>query len=341
MANWGVTGKLGGGKTLWAVWMAVQYLRDGKRVAANIDLFPEFFLKVVKDQDDLKLYRLPDSPTRRDLDVIGVGNPSSDESKNGLLILDECGNILNSRTYNDSSRKGLIEWFLHARKLGWDCIFIVQNLSLIDKQIRDALVEYKVVVKRLDRLKVPFLASLGFKISLPKIHFANIFYGTEARSISADKDFFTGKDLYKVYSTRQLLVGTGVGSDGEVVEVEPLHGGVSSCLSPWHLKGRYMSRSNLIKPYAIGGALFGLFFGSAAVIAYGWTAGYQVPVVKVEKPPEIVRDLKGLVSNQDGSMVAIFADGRSERSRRYTQDADGYAVTLEDGKLHRLEGVKK
>lgn len=340
MSNWGVTGKLGGGKTLWAVWMAVQYLRDGKRVAANIDLYPEHFLKNIKDEKDLRLLRIPDSPTRRDLDVIGVGNESSDESQNGLLILDECGNILNSRTYNDAGRKGLIEWFLHARKLGWDCIFIVQNLSLLDKQIRDALVEYKVVVKRLDRLKVPFLSTLGFKISLPQIHFANIFYGTESRSISADKDFFRGRDLYKAYSTRQMLVGEGIGADGEIKAVETLNDGVSTTLSPWHLKGRHMSRAALIKPYAFGGVIFGLFFGAATVLSYGWTAGYKLPDKTVERI-EVVRDLKGLVSGDDGSVVAVMGDGRSERSFRISRDADGLAVRLSDGKDHRLEGGKK
>lgn len=340
MSNWGVTGKLGSGKTLWAVWMAEQYLRDGKRVAANIDFFPEHFLKVIKDEDDIKLYRIPDSPTRRDLDVIGVGNDSSDESKNGLLILDECGNILNSRTYNDRDRKGLIEWFLHARKLGWDCIFIVQNLSLLDKQIRDALIEYKVVVKRLDRLKVPFLSSLGFKISLPQIHFANVFYGTESRAVSADKDFFRGKDLYKAYSTRQMLVGEGIGADGEVKAVETLNDAVSTVLSPWHVKGRYMSRSKLIKPYAVGGAIFGLILGCSVVVAYGLTAGYKIPD-KGSQRIEVVRDLKGIVSQDDGSVVTVLGDGRSERSFRFSQDADGLAVRLADGKDHKLASSGK
>lgn len=340
MANWGVTGKLGGGKTLWAVYKAAEYLRKGKRVAANIDLFSDKILYTIKDEQDVKLFRIPDSPSRRDLDLIGTGNDSSDESKNGLLILDECGNILNSRNYNDPERKKLIEWFLHARKLGWDCIFIVQNLSLLDKQIRDALIEYKVVVNRMDRLNLPLLSSLGFKIPLPKIHYANIYYGTEARAVTADKDFFRGKDLYNFYSTRQLLIGQGIGEDGESKAIDAHNAGVSSSLSPWHLKGRFMSRSALIKPYLVGGIFFGLFLGALSLGSYFWTAGYRKPV-KEEKPPEVLRDLKGIVSGENGSFTVILPDGRSERSQRFSMDSDGLSVRLSDGKDHRLQGDKK
>lgn len=45
------------------------------------------------------MIRLPDKPSLNDLLAIGVGNTSYDESRNGLLVLDECGTWFNSRSW--------------------------------------------------------------------------------------------------------------------------------------------------------------------------------------------------------------------------------------------------
>src|SRR5690606_41824258 len=52
---------------------------------------------------------------------------------------------------SDKGRTAVIDWCLHARKLGWDIIFIVQNISIVDKQARLALGEHLVICRRLDR----------------------------------------------------------------------------------------------------------------------------------------------------------------------------------------------
>jgi hypothetical protein len=226
MPSWAVTGKLGGGKTLWAVRMIRKYLVSGRPVASNIDIFPEKFLSPIRDEKSFCLYRLPNSIRREDLDTIGIANFSNDEIKNGLLVLDESGVSLNARSYNESGRKELIEWFLHARKLGWDLMFIVQSVSLIDKQIREAILEYRVVCKRMDRLLIPFLVWFGIKIKMPRFHFVIIRYGMEPAATIADRDVFRGNDLFSAFNTKQIL------TDAQQ------QGGVLSILSPWHLLTR-------------------------------------------------------------------------------------------------------
>ena len=48
-----------------------------------------------------------------DLDAIGHGNPDSyDESLNGVLILDELGTWLNSRSFQDKNRADLLDWLI-------------------------------------------------------------------------------------------------------------------------------------------------------------------------------------------------------------------------------------
>nr|WP_240297107.1 zonular occludens toxin domain-containing protein [Escherichia coli] len=60
----------------------------------------------------------------------------------------------------DKDRQPVIDWFLHARKLGWDIIFLIQDISIMDKQARLALAEHVVYCRRSDKLNIPLLAPL-------------------------------------------------------------------------------------------------------------------------------------------------------------------------------------
>jgi len=226
-----VTGRLGAGKSLAAVGRIRDALLEGRRVATNLDLKLENFLPASAREVDVQ--RVPDKPTVADLDAIGLGTEAVDESRNGLLVLDELGSWLNSREWADKSRQGVIDWLIHSRKRGWDVYFITQAMGQIDKQVREALVEYLVVCRRLDRLKIPFVGGLLSFLSgglikgmMPKLHFAIVRYGTSPDAVIADRWVYLGRDLYDAYDTRQVF--------------SPRYAsGLYSYLTPWHLKGRY------------------------------------------------------------------------------------------------------
>ncbi|MDD4972607.1 MAG: zonular occludens toxin domain-containing protein, partial [Paludibacter sp.] len=133
----------------------------------------------------------------------------SDESKYGLLVLDELGTWFNSRNWRDKGRLEVINWFLHARKLHWDIYLIVQNINSLDDQLVSALCEHLVVCKRTDRLSIPIigpiLKSLGFEKVLPKIHVAKVYYGQSTSSMAVDRWWYRGKDLYAAYNTDQIF----------------------------------------------------------------------------------------------------------------------------------------
>ena len=80
--------------------------------------------------------------------------------------------FFNSRDWQTPERQEVIKWLLHSRKLGWDVILIVQDITLLDKQIRLALCEHVVIVKRLDRIGIPVIGFLfnmiGAKIRFPR-----------------------------------------------------------------------------------------------------------------------------------------------------------------------------
>ena len=206
MAVYFVTGKLGSGKTLSAVYKIKDYLMNGRKVATNLNIsLTGMFGYHAKN---INLVRIPDKPNLADLESIGRGNATYDESLNGLLVLDECGTWFNSRAWADKSRQDLIYWFAHARKLGWDILFLVQSLHVVDKQSRLMFAEHVVYCRRADRLKIPYihwllqLVTLGL-FQLPKIHMAIVKYGDSPTSLVTDRWFYQGSPLYSAYDTKQ------------------------------------------------------------------------------------------------------------------------------------------
>jgi hypothetical protein len=224
MANYSVEGKLGTGKTKFAVWMAQQALIAGRRVASNVDLN----LPMLMPRRGGQYVRIPDKPTAEDLEFVGPGNPDSyDEERNGVMLLDELGTWLNSRSFQDKGRAALLDWLIHARKHGWDVYLIVQDAQMIDRQVREALIEYSARCMRLDRVKIPLvspiLGTLGDVVAavlpaswaaalhthrwgfLPRMHLVTARLGSGPNAVVAQRWTYRGDDLHAAYDTRQIF----------------------------------------------------------------------------------------------------------------------------------------
>lgn len=228
MAVYFVTGKLGAGKSLCAVGKIAEYLAQGRKVATNLDLFLDQYFENNKHP----VTRIPDKPRPEDMELLGKGYDNEDErdcdeSKFGLIVLDECGTWLNSREWNDKERRRLIDWFLHARKLRWDVIFLIQSIDSCDKQIVDSLCEHLVICRRTDRFKIK-----GFK--LPKVHIANVYYGKTTESY-VERWWYKGKDIMPLYDTLQRFKDDVLYTDSGPVDMRATF----TYLPAWHLKGRY------------------------------------------------------------------------------------------------------
>lgn len=204
-----VTGNLGAGKTLQAVALIQKYLCEGKPACSNVDLNLKFL--VGAKAKEVRAFRLPDRPTSEDLQLVGRGNKTKDESQNGIMVLDECGIWFNTRNWNSSGRQDIINFLLMVRKMGWDLYILVQNISVIDKQARDMLPQYVAYCTAIDKMKIPLISSLwrfftGKAIPLPKIHFAVVRYGTSYNGLKADSWFYMGRHLYSAYNTQQIFL---------------------------------------------------------------------------------------------------------------------------------------
>jgi hypothetical protein len=218
MAVYAVTGKLGTGKTKFAVWRAQLALKTGRRVASNVDLWVDKL--VGAKRTGTSYVRLPDKPSAFDLEAVGHGNPGSyDEDRNGVMILDELATWLNARAFQDKGRAALLDWLVHARKLGWDVYLIVQDAGMIDKQVRTALVEYEARCLRLDKVRLPLIGGIINDVAgmfreggdggrwgyLPRMHLVAARVGEGANSVVAERWTYRGDWLHAAYDTRQVF----------------------------------------------------------------------------------------------------------------------------------------
>jgi len=222
MSVYSVEGKLGTGKTKFAVMQAQKALLSNRRVASNVDLKTNLLTPYKRSH----FVRIPDKPLASDLENIGHGNPGTyNEDMNGVLILDELGTWLNSRSFQDPQRMPVIDWLIHARKHGWDVYLIVQDAGMIDKQVREALIEYQCRCMNLSKIRVPIIGNLLGLISpawgyLPKVHTVTARTGYGQNAIVAEKWMYRGTDLHAAFDTRQIFTNAR-------------NFGVHSVLPPW------------------------------------------------------------------------------------------------------------
>lgn len=233
MTDFAFTGKKGTGKSKHAVLrMRDRYLKRGRPVATNLDLD---LSKMFGPRSRCTYVRVPDKPTEFDLLAAGHGNPDSyDEELNGAMVLDELGTWFNARTFNDKGRAGTLDFLAHARKHGWDCYYVMQDIAQVDKQLRESFVEQTVRHTRYDKVRVPFIGQLlsllfGERAGyLPRFHAAVFRVGTSPQDLVSDRYWFKGVDVEACYDTRQVF------------RADYPHG-THSVLSPWHVEGRFLA----------------------------------------------------------------------------------------------------
>lgn len=222
MPGWIIQGVRGEGKSLAAVGKIKEYMEKGRPVATNLTLFLDKFLP---EDNVVVSYRLPDHPRLEDLQLLP---PAYDpkykgEDKNGLLVLDELGTWLNSRNWNDKKRLELLNWLFLSRKDHWDLILLAQDHEMIDAQVRTTLCDYLVQASRLDRQKIPYLAStlkfFGLNSMMPRIHRYHVFYGLSTNQPPVETWSFTGKDFYDGYDTNQKFLNGQEALNGTLVDM--------------------------------------------------------------------------------------------------------------------------
>lgn len=238
MANYLVQGKLGVGKGKFVVNQMREALRGGRRVATNVDLFLE---KLLPPSSKATVCRLPDKPTSMDLTNIGPGCPDEtkfDEDTYGIMVLDELGSWLNARSHASPDRAAFIDWIIHARKHRWHVYFVAQDMGMVDRQLRDGLIEYVVKLFRADKMRIPVIGKLMGKRGLLKgLHIAHTSM-VDMPGYVVERDWFKGTDLQDGYYTLQCFRNWAREPSDPGFRDE-VYAGPFSYLSAWHIRGRF------------------------------------------------------------------------------------------------------
>lgn len=318
MADYAITGRKGTGKSLFAIGVIRDALRQGKRVASNLNVHLD---QLLSSYSKMPYVRLPDRPNAGDLEAIGRGQDGVIEDDNGIIVLDETSTFFNSRAFGDKARQPLLDWLVHSRKLGWDVYYICQGLEQIDKQLRTTMIEYHIVVKRTDKWPIPFITPLcrtiGLNVRFPKFHIGIIKYGIERDALLIERRWYRGKELYPAYDTQQLFLDRD----------HPQSVGLHSQLSAWHVRGRYLGWWAMNKHILVSGGLMGLAVG----LAVGGFSGYRFAQDKHKISESLVdTSIKATGTMQDGAKtLVLLSDGRilpSTGHRLDTGNVDVYQV---------------
>ncbi|MDT4821316.1 Zonular occludens toxin (Zot) [compost metagenome] len=333
MAVYIVTGKLGAGKTLLLIMQILKYLKARRRVAVNVDVFMNKLCKPGNKYS--RVVRLPDLPSADDLTGLGMGFETYNEEMFGGIFLDEGGVWLNSRDWNQGGRKDLLNFFLFLRKRRWDLWLCVQNVNVIDKQVRESIAEHVIYINRWDRLKLPFMfriplqiLSLGrWKGRLPKLHQAIVKYGAKFNSPKVDDWYYRGEDFYSYYDTTQEY-----NKDYDKGSYSLLPPGYWRRRLPQAVRtiGFYMRttriffrRTRILNAFFLGGfcALFLCVPIFGAIAISDRSNSQSVPVAsapKAAEPPKKLADDFGQLriatyGRLGGRVVYIFRDGDGNR----------------------------
>jgi len=235
MTDFAVTGKKRSGKGLFCAGLIRDALRDGRRVATNMDIHLGAMLL---PWNTSTIIRLPDTPTAEDMEALGYGYGKDgdpiDEERNGIIVLDECSKFFNARQWGDKGRQPLLDWLIHSGKLRWHVYYQMQGLEQVDKQLRSTQIEYHIAVKRTDRWPIPGVTwacgLFGLDVRFPKMHVGIIKQGCDRDSMTVDRKWYRAKELYAAYDTEQKFLDRD----------HPKASGLHTVLSNWHTEGRYL-----------------------------------------------------------------------------------------------------
>lgn len=199
---WGITGNLGGGKTLSAVEVAVRAIASDYYVCTNIDLHIDILARELGDRVRGLYCRI--DLEQDDPDAWPWGDPrGSGGSRRVLVILDEVAEWFDQFSGTSPAVRRFLSWLRHSSKRGQDVFLVVQRKEYLAKSLR-ILVSRWVWVEDLAVWRLPH-----FRIRLPFCGGLVMRYVSDRLGNSIQPLEFAKKARWgKYYNTAQLLSGT-------------------------------------------------------------------------------------------------------------------------------------
>ena len=224
-----INGRPGGGKSLSVAETIYKSIRRGKNVIANFEINEEYFAKcrhpeklgrflhISNEEWTLNAYKNIDSKTKKFSYLDGLYGFAFNNHKRDnkgrfrlgqtLLVIDECANLFNSRTWNTSDRLQWCEFFRQHRKLGYNVYLVAQDDHDIDKQIRE-LLQTEIECRDVTAYKLfgKFIGLLlGCKLFVRIQRNYSVKAGGRKKESKEYAQFFTGRKYYDFYDSFKLF----------------------------------------------------------------------------------------------------------------------------------------
>lgn len=199
---WGISGNLGGGKTLTAVSFAVLALRRRWLVVSNVVLDVSRLSRDLRFDVSSLVITLPDLDS---VDWVSLpsGSPrGSGGRKRVVVILDEVAEWFDQFSATSSQVKRFLSWLRHSSKRSQDVFLIVQRQEYLAKSLRILCTRW-VWCEDLAVWRVPVV-----KIHLPFCgHLVMRAYYDKNKQPIAPMDTVRKADFGRYYNTAQNLAG--------------------------------------------------------------------------------------------------------------------------------------
>jgi zona occludens toxin (predicted ATPase) len=219
------TGRPGNGKSLHMAMIIYKWMKKGGNVIANFEINEHTFDKFdkkhpgkrgtfiyVSNKELLNNAYLPRMEKGRQIPppkdrysylegLYGYANQFHKRNYRGqiiedqtLLVLDECQELFNSRSWNRSDRLEWCSFFRQHRKYGFDVYLISQDDKVIDKQIRSIL-QYEWEHRCVNNYKL-LGRIMGFLAGGKCFVYVKRMYGIKGKESKVKSKFFQGQPRY-------------------------------------------------------------------------------------------------------------------------------------------------
>lgn len=199
---YGIYGHLGGGKSLTAVELSVEFLRLGWTVTSNIQLyhiekFPGKF-QYIEDFATVDPWTLP----------CGASRGSADKFRS-VIVIDEVAEFFDQYSSSSPLLKQFLSWLRHSSKRGQFVFLIVQQPEFIAKGLR-LLVNKWIVCQDMQQSRLPIL-----RIRPPFLgdFVARRIFDKYGNLISTGLSLAEKHNIGYYYNTAQSIALQGRGSD--------------------------------------------------------------------------------------------------------------------------------
>ncbi len=133
------SGTPGSGKSYHIVKEMIWHLKRGGVVVTNLELDIKAILKyhnsLTKKDLDERLIILPNSSITPQL-LFNITFQHKNNEFARLLVIDEAGDLFNTREWNNANRPAWLKFFRMHRHLRYNCILVSQHRKMLDKQIQ-------------------------------------------------------------------------------------------------------------------------------------------------------------------------------------------------------------